>query len=182
VNSPSNFMDAFLSDTGCSPSFQFTYDHSGLTSPPQEGYDLVYASLGDPSSSNSWLPLFEAPRDDYPSTGENIAHDANHHARNVSNQLTPQQQQEMLQFLDFNYQSDFNSPSSNVDSSSRSTSYSAATPETTSSTYAPPPGAANVGRRVVGSSWKLSGVSMKDSPPPSPVEYTTTQWGVRAVS
>jgi hypothetical protein len=174
-----DFMQAVLSATGDPSIFQVSFDPAMLTSQPPPEFGLSYAPVCDPSSSSSWLSGFEAPQNGYLNTGDNAAYNANQ-VTDIPDELTPEQHEEMLQYLNFGCQSEHLSPANSVTSSSRSASY--VIPVASSSTYIPPPGAVNTGRRVVAGSWKPSRIPKEESPPNSPVESTTSHWGVRAVS
>lgn len=172
-----DFMQAMLSSTGDPSIFQVSFDPSALTNEPPEGFEISYAQVEDPSTSNAWPSSFEQQQAyQMYNQQEQTYQEPQQQQRIVSDEITPQQHAEMMSYINFNYQEDAYAP--NVASSSRVSSTSSVPAST--SAYVPPTGA-YTGRRVVAGSWKPPIHYDDDSPPRSPIQ-AANHWSLQAIS
>jgi hypothetical protein len=173
-------MQAMFSATCDSSIFQVSFDPAMLTSEPPEGFDLSYAPIEDLSNSSSWLQPFDQGFSQY---NQQQLQAPEPQLRVVSDEITPQQHAEMMQYLNFNYHTTADDPYAPGPSSRHSSSSHSVTPSPVDPTpsYVPPTGAYAAGRRVVAGSWRPL-VNDADEEEEAPPIQHPTQWGVRVIS
>lgn len=182
-------MQAMLSATADPSIFQMSFDPAMLTHEPPAGFDITYAPIQDPTISNAWLPSYDhnnmyqaynQQQLSYPQQEQQISyHEPQQQQRIISNEITPEQQEEMMSYINFNYPEDPYSSNGSVASLSRVSSVSTAPPSTP--IYVPPSGAFNFGRRIVAGSWKTPTDQDDCFPPGSPI-HASNNWGLQVIS